>query len=518
MASNKEKSIQRALNDLELGLFSSFDQAAAYYDVPKSTLAHRRAGRESVAKTNRISQRLTKEEEKVLIQYFRDLQRQNLCPNYTQIRRIIAELCRNKGDLNPLGKHYITRFVARHASTLKSHRPRAMDIKRLSALDPAIIERFFAEFERLRSEYSVDIEDTYNMDETGFQIGQITSDHVIYDPSIGLPIAPKTGNTQWTTVIECVGINRAIKPYIIHTGKAPEDHWFLRNQDLPDVIWAFSPKGWTDNELALDWLRRIFIPITSKQNKHSILILDNHESHTTGLFQYYCLQNRVHPLYLPAHASHKLQPLDVGPFSPLSAAYGRTVQEHFSNGYGTLNRATFTKLYLGVRDGAMTERNIRAGWKRTGIWPLNKQKLLEDPDIRNFGRTTPEYQPLPIQEGPNRLFSTPKKHEEFQELQRKIEAKVTPRTRRAVRKLTHAAMQEYTANQTLRIEVRGLRKRTIDEEVSKRSRRLRKERVQRSWDLEQVQAAREGRPPSRVRITHRTPNSLRICILSDKLE
>ena len=284
MASNKEQSIQRALNDLELGLFSSIGQAADYYGVPKSTVAHRRAGRPSVAQTDRISQRLSKEEEKVLIQYFRDLQRQNLCPNYTQIRRIIAELCRNKGDTNPLGKHYITRFVARHANTLKSRRPRAMDIKRLSALDPAIIERFFAEFERLRSEYSVDIEDTYNMDETGFQIGQITSDHVIYDPSMGLPIAPKTGNTQWTTVIECVNVDRAVKPYIIHTGKAPEDHWFPRTKDLPDVVWAFSPKGWTDNELALDWLRRIFIPSTSKQNKHSILILDNHESHTTGLF------------------------------------------------------------------------------------------------------------------------------------------------------------------------------------------------------------------------------------------
>ena len=48
MASNKEQSIQRALNDLELGLFSSIGQAAEYYDVPKSTVAHQCTGRESV--------------------------------------------------------------------------------------------------------------------------------------------------------------------------------------------------------------------------------------------------------------------------------------------------------------------------------------------------------------------------------------------------------------------------------------------------------------------------------------
>jgi hypothetical protein len=30
----------------------------------------------------------------------------------------------------------------------------------------------------------------------------------------------------------------------------------------------------------------------------------------------------------------------------------------------------------------LTERNIRAGWKPAGTWPLNPQKLLEDPAIK----------------------------------------------------------------------------------------------------------------------------------------
>jgi DDE superfamily endonuclease len=177
------------------------------------------------------------------------------------------------------------------------------------------------EFERLQSDYNVEIEDIYNMDETGFQLGQTTTNFVVYDPAIGRPMAPTPKSNQWATIIECVGVNRAIKPYLIFIGKFPEDHMFPKTEELPDVIWAFSPKGWTDNELAVDWLRRVFVPKTSKQGKHSILILDNHKSHTTGEFQYYCLKHDIHPLYLPALASHKLQPLDVGPFSPLSAAY-----------------------------------------------------------------------------------------------------------------------------------------------------------------------------------------------------
>jgi hypothetical protein len=89
---NREQSIQRTLNELDLGLFDSIRKSAEYHHVPKSTVAHRRLGRSSIAESDRKSQRLSKEEERVLIQYFRDLQRQNLCPKYPRIRRMITEI------------------------------------------------------------------------------------------------------------------------------------------------------------------------------------------------------------------------------------------------------------------------------------------------------------------------------------------------------------------------------------------------------------------------------------------
>lgn len=145
--------------------------------------------------------------------------------------------------------------------------------------------------------------------------------------------------------------------------------------------------------------------------------------------------------------------------------------------------------------------------------------MLDDPEIKNFGRTTPEYQPPPVKEGPNHLLATSKKRDEFQELVSTIEAKVTSRTRRAVCKLGHAAVQEHAGAQILQRELYELRRQLhIKEVIKKRSKRMAKENVQRSWDLEQVKAAREGRQPSRVRITHRDDDSLRICILSDRIE
>jgi hypothetical protein len=112
--SDHEDSVQRASNDIDLGLFSSARKAADYYGVGRSTVTHRRAGRDSVAKTDRKSQRLSNEEETVLIRHTQDLQQQNLCLNYPQLRTLVVELLQNKGDKEPLGKNYITRLIARN--------------------------------------------------------------------------------------------------------------------------------------------------------------------------------------------------------------------------------------------------------------------------------------------------------------------------------------------------------------------------------------------------------------------
>jgi DDE superfamily endonuclease len=84
----------------------------------------------------------------------------------------------------------------------------------------------------------------------------------------------RTPSRLWGAV-EAVGERHGARPF---------NNMFLKIEELPDIIWAFSPKGWTDSELAVDWLRRVFVLKTSKQGRHSILIVDNHNSHITREF------------------------------------------------------------------------------------------------------------------------------------------------------------------------------------------------------------------------------------------
>jgi hypothetical protein len=45
------------------------------------------------------------------------------------------------------------------------------------------------------------------------------------------------------------------------------------------------PKGWTDHELTLEWLQKIFIPETYIEGQFRLLIVDGHGSHVSDDFQ-----------------------------------------------------------------------------------------------------------------------------------------------------------------------------------------------------------------------------------------
>jgi hypothetical protein len=129
---------------------------------------------------------------------------------------------------------------------------------------------------------------------------------------------------------------------IIHIGKDPKQDWFSPSATTPDWKFGFSSSGWTNDELALIWLRDIFISQTARLGKHRLLIVDDHGLHEIGKFQYLCMRNNISLVYLPSHASYILQPLDVGSFSPLAYYYKKELHKFTFTGFITVDRATFT--------------------------------------------------------------------------------------------------------------------------------------------------------------------------------
>lgn len=61
------------------------------------------------------------------------------------------------------------------------------------------------------------------------------------------------------------------------------------------------------------------------------LILDNHRSHMNVACLQFCKANGIIVLSLPPHCSHKMQPLDVGVFSPLKTNIDQSMQDFMLN-------------------------------------------------------------------------------------------------------------------------------------------------------------------------------------------
>jgi hypothetical protein len=109
-----------------------------------------------------------------------------------------------------------------------------------------------------------------------------------------------------------------------------------------------------------------------------VLICDGFGSHETLKILEFCLTNNIILCRLPSHTSYKLQPCDVGPFAPLKTAYRDQVERLNWGGIDIVGKDHFTYLYSPARDRALTQRNIRAGWSATGLYPFNPERVLKE--------------------------------------------------------------------------------------------------------------------------------------------
>jgi hypothetical protein len=165
---------------------------------------------------------------------------------------------------------------------------------------------------------------------------------------------------------------------------------------LNDWNFTYSEKGWTNNRIALIWLKTVFIPLTKPDNPREprLLILNGHGSYMTEdfLFEYY--NNNIFLLFLPIHASHVLQPLDVAVFGPLKHIYRRYISDLTSIADSSqIGKISFLYNYNKARNKAIMKSNAYAGFKATGLWPVNVAKVLINPMVTTT--PTPAVTPIP---------------------------------------------------------------------------------------------------------------------------
>jgi hypothetical protein len=255
----------------------------------------------------------------------------------------MADLLLAERHRAPVGPTWPKAFIKRRPE-LKVKFSRKYDYRRALCEDPEVIRGWFRLVQNMKAKHGILDEDTYNFDETGFMIGQISAGGVVTGSERrGRPKSIQPGNREWVTVIQ--GINSmggAIPPFIIFGGKHHLSAW-CKEESLPsNWVISVSENGWTNNDLGLEWLKH-FDSHTKKKTigNHRLLIIDGHESHDSLQFQNYYKENKIITLCMPPHSSHLLQPLDVGCFAPLKKAYRRQAEFLIRQGINHITKIEF---------------------------------------------------------------------------------------------------------------------------------------------------------------------------------
>jgi hypothetical protein len=81
---------------------------------------------------------------------------------------------------------------------------------------------------------------------------------------------------------------------------------------------------------------------------------------------------------MPPHSTHRLQPLDVGLFSPLANAYNPELNNfmHSSLGMVDMTKRLFYPMFNKAWITAFTEKNVLHSFEKPGIFPYNPSKIL----------------------------------------------------------------------------------------------------------------------------------------------
>lgn len=105
------------------------------------------------------------------------------------------------------------------------------------------------------------------MDEKGFMMGIAARCKVICKRGRKNPRLTHSGNREWVTVIEGVsGAGVALPPMIINQGAGHYKGWYAGVGGGDIATFGYSPKGWTDSCLSIEWLTQNFEKYTAEMS------------------------------------------------------------------------------------------------------------------------------------------------------------------------------------------------------------------------------------------------------------
>ena len=115
------------------------------------------------------------------------------------------------------------------------------------------------------------------------------------------------------------------------------------------------------------------------QENTAVLLIDNHESHLSVQSINLAKEHGLFLLTFPPHCSHRLQPLDISVYGPFKRYYNCGCNDWLLNHPGRpMSIYDVAGVSAQAYYKAFTPENIVSGFKKSGIFPFNRNVFTDD--------------------------------------------------------------------------------------------------------------------------------------------
>lgn len=165
-----------------------------------------------------------------------------------------------------------------------------------------------------------------------------------------------------------------LPPYVVYKALHLYDTW--TQNGIKGARYNRSKSGWFDLTIFEDWFFQIALQYFRQKDGPKVMIGDNLSSHLSDRVMSACREHNIRFILLPPNSTHLCQPLDVAFFKPVKSAWRDVLLDWKQKNKGCIPKDQFPRLLRQTLEKVKPD-NLVAGFRATGIYPLNREEVLK---------------------------------------------------------------------------------------------------------------------------------------------